>query len=182
MSAGQVRSGRTESTASWLDPESNQTSRMFISRSKLVPPQDGHVNAPGMNSSVGRSYQASAPYVSKTPAAFSTSAGVVIASPHFVQSTAGIGTPQERWREMHQSGRFATMLYMRSWPHDGIQRTSLSMASSAACRSVLPSCPAPSALCPDRVFPSRSMNHCDVARKITGLWQRQQCGYWCEND
>ena len=25
------------------------------------------------------------------------------------------------------------------------------------------------------------MNHCDVARKITGLWQRQQCGYWCEN-
>ena len=25
------------------------------------------------------------------------------------------------------------------------------------------------------------MNHCDVARKITGLWQRQQCGYWCAN-
>ena len=24
--------------------------------------------------------------------------------------------------------------------------------------------------------PSRSMNHCSVARKITGLWQRQQCG------
>ena len=24
-------------------------------------------------------------------------------------------------------------------------------------------------------------NHCDVARKITGLWQRQQCGYWCAN-
>ena len=21
------------------------------------------------------------------------------------------------------------------------------------------------------------MNHCDVARKMTGLWQRQQCGY-----
>ena len=30
--------------------------------------------------------------------------------------------------------------------------------------------------------PSILMNHCDVARKITGLWQRQQCGYWCEND
>ena len=25
------------------------------------------------------------------------------------------------------------------------------------------------------------MNHCDVARKITGLWQRQQCGYECSN-
>ena len=25
--------------------------------------------------------------------------------------------------------------------------------------------------------PSMRMNHCDVARKITGLWQRQQCGY-----
>ena len=25
------------------------------------------------------------------------------------------------------------------------------------------------------------MNHCDVARKITGLWQRQQCGYECWN-
>ena len=34
MSAGHVSSGRTDSTASWLDPESNQTSRMFISRSK----------------------------------------------------------------------------------------------------------------------------------------------------
>ncbi len=29
--------------------------------------------------------------------------------------------------------------------------------------------------------PSMRTNHCDVARKITGLWQRQQCGYWCEN-
>jgi hypothetical protein len=40
-----------------------------------------------------------------------------------VQSTAGIGTPHTRWREMHQSGRFATMLYIRSWPHDGIHLT-----------------------------------------------------------
>ena len=26
---------------------------------------------------------------------------------------------------------------------------------------------------------SIAMNHCDVARKMTGLWQRQQCGYEC---
>src|SRR5882724_1234663 len=165
MSAGQVRPGLTDSTASWLDPESNHTSRMFISRSKLVPPHDAQVRPSGMNSSVGRSYQASAPYWSNTAAVFSTRAGVVIASPHLAQSTAGIGTPQTRWREMHQSGRWATMLYMRSCPHDGIHRTLLSTASTAASRSVR----APEGL-------SRAMNHCDVARKITGLWQRQQCG------
>ncbi len=37
MSAGQVSSGRSASTASWLEPESNHTSRMSRSRSKLVP-------------------------------------------------------------------------------------------------------------------------------------------------
>ena len=30
-----------------------------------------------------------------------------------------IGTPQTRWREMHQSGRVAIMLEMRSSPQDG---------------------------------------------------------------
>jgi len=110
MSAGQVSSGRTERTASWLDPESNHTSRMFISRSNIVPPHAGQVSPAGTKSAVGRSYHASAPYVSKTFAACSTSAGDVIASPQLVQSTAGIGTPHARWREMHQSGRLASML------------------------------------------------------------------------
>src|SRR5688572_6972205 len=110
MSAGQVSSSRNGSTASWLDPESNQTSRMSRSRSKLVPPHEGHASPSGMNSSVGRSYQASVPYWSNTDADRSTSAAVSTASPHFVQSTAGIGTPQARWREMHQSGRFDNML------------------------------------------------------------------------
>ena len=110
MSAGHVKSPQRGSTASWLDPESNHTSRMSRSRSKLVPPQSGHANPSGRNSSSGRSYHASAPYVSKTAAALSTIAEVRIASPHFVQSTAGIGTPHARWREMHQSGRLSTML------------------------------------------------------------------------
>jgi hypothetical protein len=83
---------------------------MFISRSKLVPAHFGHVSPAGTKSAVGRSYQASAPYDSKTVAVCSTSAGVTIASPHAAQSTAGIGTPHTRWREMHQSGRLATML------------------------------------------------------------------------
>src|SRR5689334_15939642 len=116
MSAGHVSSLRKGSTASWLDPESNHTSRMSRSRSNDVPPQDGQVNPTGMNSSIGRSYQASAPYSSNTLAACSTSAPVMIASPQLVQSTAGMGTPQARWREMHQSGRLLSMLNNRSRP------------------------------------------------------------------
>src|SRR5205823_13718540 len=92
----------------------------------------------GMKSLVGRSYQESAPYFSHAAAVRSMSGVVRTASPHAAQSTAGIGTPHTRWREMHQSGRFATMLYMRSWPHDGIHSTSVSIASSAVCRSVDP--------------------------------------------
>ncbi len=38
---------------------------------------------------------------------------VSTASPHVVQSIAGIGTPHARWREMHQSGRLAIMPSMR---------------------------------------------------------------------
>ena len=90
--------------------ESNQTSRMFISRSKLVPPHFGAGQAVG-DELLGR------PLVPRVGAvlledraALLTSAVVTIASPHFVQSTAGIGTPHARCREMHQSGRFATML------------------------------------------------------------------------
>ena len=36
-----------------------------------------------------------------------------------------IGTPQTRWREMHQSGRVAIMLEMRSSPQAGIHLTCL---------------------------------------------------------
>src|SRR3954447_26180145 len=110
MSAGQVSSGRTDSTALWLEPESNHTSRMFISRAKLVPPHDPQVSPSGTNSSVGRSYQASAPKRSNTEAAFSTMADETTASPQLVQSSAGIGTPHARCRDTHQSGLLATML------------------------------------------------------------------------
>ncbi len=33
-----------------------------------------------------------------------------------------MGTPQVRWRLMHQSLRSRTMPFMRSWPQSGIQR------------------------------------------------------------
>src|SRR5918996_3864157 len=110
MSAGHVRSGYAGSTASWLEPESNQTSRMFVSRSKLPPPHAAHVNPSGTKSSIGRSYHASAPWVSNTCAARSVSAFVRIGVWHEVHVNAGIGTPHVRWREMHQSGRSAIML------------------------------------------------------------------------
>ena len=105
------------------------------------------------------------------------SAGVSSGLAAAVQSTAGIGTPHARWREMHQSGRFVTMLKIRSRPQrrdplhlmvDGVPRR-------LAQRPRLPSSPAMTA------SPSSRTNHCEVARKITGLWQRQQCGYWCSN-
>ena len=78
-----------------------------------------------------------------------------------------MGTPQMRWREMHQSGRVAIMLEMRSSPQAGSHFT-LRISSSARLRSV-----------PPGSSPSIEMNHCSVARKMMGLWQRQQCGYEC---
>ena len=37
MSAGELRFGRCSRTAAWLTPESNQTSRMFVSFLKIAP-------------------------------------------------------------------------------------------------------------------------------------------------
>ena len=140
---------------------------MLVSRSNAVPPHDGHAVPSGTNSASGRSYQASAPWTSKTPAARSISAGVSSTCWQAWQASAGIGTPHDRWREMHQSGRLASMLWMRSSPQAGIHCTPW-IASSDCARSVRPPAAADSR--------SMAMNHCDVARKITGLWQRQQCG------
>ena len=79
---------------------------------------------------------------------------------HDVQPKAGIGTPHDRWRLMHQSGRSETIASIRVWPHAGSQRTS-SIAFKVR---------------PRRSLWSTEMNHCSVARKITGFLHRQQCG------
>ena len=81
-------------------------------------------------------------------------------SPVSLCTNSGIGTPQVRWREMHQSGRLAIMPVMRCSPQAGVQWTCV-MSRSACSRS--PAC-------------SMLMNHCGVARKITGVLWRQQCG------
>ena len=76
-----------------------------------------------------------------------------------------IGTPQARWRDTTQSGLVVTMPRMRFSPCGGTQRVS-PMAFSARSRSVAP----PS------MSSSMAMNHCGVLRKMTGFFERQECG------
>ena len=72
-----------------------------------------------------------------------------------------MGTPQMRWRLMHQSGRVAIMLVIRSLPQAGSQMT-LSISSMVSWRNDVSVPSARLTGC------SMSMNHCSVARKITG--------------
>ena len=138
------------STASWLEPESNHTSRMSRSRVNAVPPHLSQVRPGGVSAAVSSSYHASALAPSNNLAACSISAGVSVDSPQPSQLRAGIGTPHARWREMHQSGRATNMPVIRSRPHSGIHRTALASDTAAA------------------RMPSMLMNHWGVARKITG--------------
>jgi hypothetical protein len=133
---------------------------MSVSGRNVVPPHFGHFVAGGTSSAGGRRYQASAPSRSNTSATCAQSASLAIGSPHASQYIATTGTPQSRWREMHQSGRVAIMFAIRSFPQPGIQRTRSISASARRRRS-------------PRSIP---MNHCSVARKTTGFLHRQQCG------
>ena len=71
-----------------------------------------------------------------------------------------MGTPQVRWRDRHQSGRFSIIPVMRDSPHSGVHFTCLMSRSVPARRPWL----------------SMLINHCEVARNITGVLWRQQCG------
>ena len=77
-----------------------------------------------------------------------------------------MGTPQARWRETTQSGRVSIIPVMRFSPCGGTHRVS-PIAASARARSVS-----------DLSFRplSMAMNHCGVARKITGFFERHECG------
>ncbi len=91
----------------------------------------------------------------------STTSGSRSTSPLALSTNSAIGTPQARWRETHQSGRLSTMPRIRLRPCAGTQRVA-SIAASALSRS------APG--------PSIGMNHCGVARKISGALERHECG------
>ncbi len=64
----------------------------------------------------GEAYQASAPSSRNASTTRATTAGSRSGSPVARWTKIAIGTPQARWRLMHQSGRAATMLPMRLRP------------------------------------------------------------------
>ena len=106
-------------------------------------------------------YQASAPSAANAAAMRSTTSGSRSAWPVCRFTNTAIGTPQARWRETHQSGLLSIIERMRLRPRSGTQRVA-SIAASAFSRR----CQAPSI----------GMNHCAVARKISGAFDRQECG------
>ena len=93
----------------------------------------------------------------------------------FSRTNTVIGTPQARCREITQSGLLSTMPVMRFCPCCGTQRV-ISIASNARLRSVSPGFALP---LESAIGLSIAMNHCGVLRKITGFFERQECGYWC---
>ncbi len=75
ISAGQRSSGRVSSTAAWLQPESNHTSRMSVSLRNSPPPHFGQRVPAGSSAAASRVYHSSAPAPSRMiPATCVTSA------------------------------------------------------------------------------------------------------------
>ena len=163
ISAGKWSTSRFLHTLVWLTPDSHHTSRMSFSgsRSATPAPHFGQTVSAGRKSAGRFVNQASAPSVPNSSMTASNVSAVATVSPHFEHLKTGIGTPHERWREMHQSGRSATIEPMRLDAQAGIHSTSDSIALLAASR---------------RPVSSMETNHWSVARKMTGSWQRQQCG------
>src|ERR1700691_2552521 len=142
---------------------------MSVSFSNLVLLQWGHFMPAGRIASDSDVNQASAPELANSSTTLRLIAWSLRGLPQLSQRKTAMGTPQTRCREMHQSGRVAIIFESRSSPHDGSHFTCL-IASRVRVRSVASF---------DFAFGigvSIEINHCSVARKITGLWQRQQCG------
>ena len=144
----------------------NRTRRRGCRRSSRS--RRGRSPARGSAAAAPSAYQASAPSSSNASAMrlLTRSSTSGSCSP-FLTNTA-IGTPQARCRLITQSGLAPTMPRMRFSPDAGTQRVS-PIALSAVSRKVGSS---PIGL-------SIAMNHCGVLRKMTGFFERQECGYWC---
>src|SRR5229473_5681512 len=112
--------------------------------------------APAAKFSDSAVYQASAPDFANSSTTLRFTAGSFSGLLHVVHTNTAIGTPQTRCREIHQSGRVSTMFEIRSSPHAGSYLIFL-ISSSARDRNV----PSPTGV-------SIEINHCSVARKITG--------------
>ncbi len=134
---------------------------MSFSGTSSWEPHTSHATLLGKYSLGSFVNHASAPSVRKSSITASNVSSVATVLLHLAHLKTGIGTPHERWREMHQSGRSATIEPMRFEAHSGIHVTSFSMTRMVFSR---------------RPVLSIETNHWSVARKITGLWQRQQWG------
>src|SRR5882757_9536789 len=77
----------------------------------------------GSSSAADRVYQISAVCAANSATIGSRYLRSMIGVRQFLHSKAIMGTPQMRWREMHQSGRVAIMLEIRSSPQEGIHLT-----------------------------------------------------------
>ena len=104
---------------------------MSVSLRNSLPPQCAQVAPAGSSASTSVVCQASTPSRSNRSTIVRFSAGSMIGWLQFSQRKTAMGTPQMRWRLMHQSGRVAIMLVMRSLPQAGSQ-TTLSISSMAA--------------------------------------------------
>src|SRR5258708_1153384 len=99
---------------------------MSISLRNSLWPQEAHAVRLGRSAAASWAYQASAPSFRKRSTMLLLTALSLRGSPHLSQRKTAMGTPQMRWREMHQSGRGASMLGVRSWPQPGCHTSCLS--------------------------------------------------------
>src|SRR5574339_18018 len=134
---------------------------MSRSFSSPVPPQCGQDVPSGSKADAGSVNQTSALFCSMIVAICAMITGSASTRRHELQVKAGMGTPQTRCRERHQSGRLAIIPLIRSFPQGGIHLTRLISAKACWRKSLM----------------SIETNHCSVARKITAVLQRQQWGY-----
>src|SRR5215470_20181919 len=101
---------------------------MSFSLRNAVPPQ-GHCVPGGRILLESTVYQESEPSRANRSTTAAFTAFDCNSFPQASQKNTAMGKPQTRWREIHQSGRVAIMLEMRSSPHPGSQFTFLISSS-----------------------------------------------------
>ena len=168
---GRPMSGRRSLTAAKAQAESNHTSRMSVSLRSVVPPHDWHFRPGGAKRVQGR----------RVPDARALLLHRVSHPLHQLRAHHRLAAPlAEEHRDGHAPRPLAADAPVRSvlhhpadarrGPSPGPRPPSGRSPLSALLRSVASS---PAVVSRGR---SMAMNHWGVARKMIGLWQRQQCG------
>ena len=169
MSSRPISSGRTDSAASWLDPESNQRRNVHLAFEARAAAR--RTRESGRNEFLRR------PFVPRVGAVRSNTRGGLIddrrrmtASPHFVRSRGGNRhTPGAAATHTSQGGSRPCCKMRSLWPQPHPLHLIVDLIDrrpDAACGRPPPSCA------------SFRIVHADEplggGRKITGLWQRQR--------